>query len=90
MRSKLISAAAIAAIAGFAGLPAGASAAHCENAEGTSPGFSWFGTVHVKNADHNGDEPGSPEGGATHAGTPGASNCRETAGSPSDSAPGQN
>lgn len=86
---KMLSSAAVIAVAAFAAMPAGASAAHCENAEGTSPGFSYFGTDHVQETDHNGDEPGSPEGGATHAGTPGASNCRETAGSPSDSAPGQ-
>ena len=61
-----------------------ASAGHCENDEGTSPGFSYFGTTPVQNADHNGEEAGQPEGGQNgpHAGTPGASNCRETAGSP--------
>ena len=29
-----------------------ASAAHCVDTEATSPGFSYFGTVHVKMADH--------------------------------------
>lgn len=77
-----------AAMAGGLALSAAApaSAAHCENAEGTSPGFSYFGTTHVQNADHNGEEAGQPEGkNRPHAGTPGASNCRETAGSPDQS-----
>ena len=81
----------IAAIAGAAlmAAPAVAPAAHCQNADGTSPGFSYFGTTHVQNADHNGGEPGQPEGQGAHAGTSGASNCRETTGSPSERAPGQ-
>ncbi|MDP9394825.1 MAG: hypothetical protein M3Q27_11515 [Actinomycetota bacterium] len=62
-----------------------ASAAHCQNAERTSPGFSYFGTDHVQEADHA--EGGNP---GPHAGTSGASNCRATTGSPSDRAPGRN
>ncbi len=60
----------------------GASAAHC--VQGDSPGFSYFGIDHVKESAH-------PEGGnpGPHAGTSGASNCRETTGSPSSRAPGQ-
>ncbi len=84
MRKKLRAAAvAGAAMSALAFVPAGASAAHC--VEGDSPGFSYFGTDHVKEADH-------PEGGnpGPHAGTSGASNCRDTTGSPSERAPGQN
>ena len=85
MRKRLGTAAAIAGIAAFAVAPSGASAAHCQNAEKTSPGFSYFGTDHVQESTH-------PEGGnpGPHAGTSGASNCRETTGSPSQRAPGQN
>lgn len=59
-----------------------ASAAHC--VEGESPGFSYFGTDHVQEADHA--EGGNP---GPHMGTSGASNCRETTGSPSERAPGR-
>ena len=83
MRIKLSSAAVVAAVAAFGFAPGGASAAHCTSPDGTSPGFSYFGTTHVQNADHNGEEAGQPEGQGAHAGTSGASNCRETAGSPS-------
>lgn len=64
------------------GTSGAALAAHC--VEGGSPGFSYFGTDHVQEADH-------PEGGnpGPHAGTSGASNCRETTGSPSERAPGR-
>ena len=55
-----------------------ASAAHCVSPEGTSPGFSYFGTDFVK------------EKGAQGAATPGASSCRADTGSPSERAPGQN
>ena len=81
MRIKLVTLA-VAAVTALAVVPAGASAAHC--VEGDSPGFSYFGTDHVQEADH-------PEGGnpGPHAGTSGASNCRETTGSPSERAPGQ-
>lgn len=68
-----------------------ANAAHCVSPEGDSPGFSYFGNDHVQEKDHNGAEPGQPEGGKVHAGTPGASNCNATTpGSPSDRAPGKN
>ncbi len=73
--------------------PAGpASAAHCVAPAGepSSPGFSYFGTDHVQETDHNGGAPGQPEGGTAHMGNPGASNCRTTTGSPSERAPGQN
>ena len=68
----------------------GASAAHCTGPAGAepSPGFSYYGTTHVAEQDaHN----GTPEGGnpGPHAGTSGASNCRETTGSPSERAPGR-
>ena len=63
------------------GTAGAASAAHC--LEGDSPGFSYFGTDHVQKADHaEGNNPG-------HMGTPGASNCRDTTGSPSERAPGR-
>ena len=68
----------------LAGIPvASVSAAHC--VEGSSPGFSYFGTDHVQESTH-------AEGGkrGPHAGTSGASNCRETTGSPSQRAPGRN
>ena len=86
MRRKLSSAVvAIAAVAALAAVPTGASAAHCQNAEKTSPGFSYFGTDHVKESNHA--EGGNP---GPHMGTSGASNCRATTGSPSERAPGQN
>ena len=47
------------------------------------PGFSYFGRVHVQSAAHD------SEGKGVHAGTSGASNCRDTTGSPSDRAPGK-
>ena len=90
MRKKLGSAMAVAAVAAFAVVPSSASAAHCQDAAKTSPGFSYFGTDHVQETDHNGPAPGQPEGGNVHMGTPGASNCRETTGSPSKRAPGRN
>ena len=62
-----------------------ASAAHCVDTEKSSPGFSYFGTDHVQEVDHA--EGGNP---GPHMGTSGASNCRDTTGSPSDRAPGQN
>jgi len=73
------------AVTAFAGgsvlLSAGeASAAHC--VEGDSPGFSYFGTTHVQEADHN--------EGQNSAHSPGASSCRADTGSPSERAPGQN
>ena len=74
------------------GAAGGASAAHCVDPEtGTSPGFSYFGNDHVQEKDHNGAEPGQPEGGKVgpHAGTSGASNCLETSGNPSKRAPGR-
>ncbi len=91
MRKKLGTAAAVAAMAAFAMAPAGASAAHCVAPAGEepSPGFSYFGNDHVAEEDAHG---GTPEGGnpGPHAGTSGASNCRDTTGSPSDRAPGKN
>jgi hypothetical protein len=62
-----------------------ASAAHCQSATMDSPGFSYFGTDHVQESTHA--EGGNP---GPHAGTSGASNCRETTGSPSERAPGRN
>ena len=92
MRKKLSAAAAVAAVAAVAIVPSSASAAHCVAPAGepSSPGFSYFGTDHVQETDHNGAAPGQPEGGNAHMGNPGASNCRETTGSPSDRAPGRN
>ena len=70
----------------LAGIPvASASAAHCVDAGGTTPGFSYFGNDHVQEADHA--EGGNP---GPHAGTSGASNCLATSGNPSGRAPGQN
>ncbi len=84
MRRKFCSAAVLGAMTVFAALPTGASAAHCVDAGNTAPGFSYFGTDHVQEATHaEGRTPG-------HMGTPGASNCRERTGSPSERAPGQN
>jgi hypothetical protein len=85
MRHKLGSAAAVVALAAVGLAPSAASAAHCQNVEGTSPGYSYFGTDHVQEATHA--EGGNP---GPHAGTSGASNCRATTGSPSERAPGQN
>ncbi len=71
----------------LAGLPSGsASAAHC--VEGDSPGFSYFGTDHVKETEHA--TPGEGGNPGPHMGTPGASNCLETQGNPSERAPGRN
>ena len=78
-RGLLASAFCVGALVAGAG---SASAAHC--LEGDSPGFSYFGTDHVQEADHA--EGGNP---GPHAGTSGASNCRETTGSPSERAPGR-
>lgn len=64
-----------------------ASAAHCTGTTAedmSSPGFSYFGTDHVQEATHA--EGGNP---GPHMGTSGASNCRETTGSPSERAPGR-
>ena len=83
MRRRLTTGLVVAAAATAALAPAGASAAHCVSGEGDSPGFSWFG-AHVQSTDHK--EGGNP---GPHAGTSGASNCRETTGSPSERAPGQ-
>ena len=90
-RTRLTSLAAIASMAALAIGPGSAGAAHCVSEEGDSPGFSYYGTDHVQDTDHNGEGPGQPEGGKNgpHAGTSGASNCRETSGSPSERAPGQ-
>ena len=63
---------------------AGASAAHCLDPAGTTPGFAYFGTTHVQLADHA--EGGNP---GPHAGTSGASSCRDTTGSPAERAPGR-
>ena len=81
-KKKIILAAAFAAMSSL--MVAGpASAAHC--VKGDSPGFSYFGTDHVQEAEHA--EGGNP---GPHMGTSGASNCLETTGSPSERAPGQN
>ncbi|MEO6712025.1 MAG: hypothetical protein ABIM89_01190 [Mycobacteriales bacterium] len=87
MKKKLAYAFVTAALVGGMGLASTgtASAAHCQNAEKTSPGFSYFGTDHVQEATHA--EGGNP---GPHMGTSGASNCRATTGSPSVRAPGQN
>ena len=77
----LVSLLAVSAV-GFSGSQA--NAAHCVAPAADSPGFSYFGTDHVQEATHK--EGGNP---GPHAGTPGASNCRETQGSPSVRAPGK-
>jgi len=87
---KFVAGLAVAGILGGAtlfGSAESASAAHCVAPEGeeSAPGFSYFGRDHVKEADHA--EGGNP---GPHAGTSGASNCRDTTGSPSVRAPGQN
>lgn len=66
--------------------PGTASAAHCiaPAGEPSSPGFSYFGRDHVQESTHA--EGGNP---GPHAGTSGASNCRDTTGSPSERAPGR-
>ncbi len=71
-----------------------ASAGHCVvvdadgNVTGDTPGFSYFGTDHVKDSDHNeGNNEDNPH-------TPGASNCSDLTidenVSPSERAPGRN
>lgn len=86
MKKRLAYAVIVTAMSGgmIVGTSGAASAAHCQNAEKTSPGFSYFGTDHVQEATHA--EGGNP---GPHAGTSGASNCRETTGSPSLRAPGR-
>lgn len=76
----------VALAASLAVFPATASAAHClaPAGEAPMPGFSYFGRDHVQESTHA--EGGNP---GPHAGTSGASNCRETTGSPSNRAPGQ-
>ena len=88
MKKKLTTGITVAALAAVAAVPSGASAAHCTAPAGAepTPGFSYFGTVHVQGAAHD-REGGNP---GPHMGTSGASNCRETTGSPSDRAPGRN
>ena len=92
MKAKLAAVLSVAAMAALSVGTSGASAAHCvaPTGEPSSPGFSYFGTDHVQETDHNGAAPGQSEGGNAHMGNPGASNCRETTGSPSERAPGQN
>jgi hypothetical protein len=85
-RKKLVTGMTVTALTALAAVPSGASAAHCTDRTGTTPGFSYFGTVHVKQDAHD-REGGNP---GPHMGTPGASNCRDTTGSPSDRAPGRN
>ena len=69
---------------GFSGSQA--NAAHCVAPAGepAAPGFSYFGREHVQETDHK--EGGNP---GPHQGTPGASNCFETQGNPSERAPGK-
>ncbi|WP_336920789.1 hypothetical protein [Aquipuribacter sp. SD81] len=83
MKTAVLTFATALVAAGGIALAGPASAAHCIDADGTSPGFSWFG-VHARTVDHA--EGGNP---GPHAGTSGASNCLETTGSPSDRAPGR-
>ncbi|MBA2551476.1 MAG: hypothetical protein H0V13_10575 [Nocardioidaceae bacterium] len=84
MLTKLAKAVAVTAmVSGSVLLSAGgASAAHCVSPEGDSPGFSYFGTDHVQEADH-------AEGANNGVHSPGASSCRADTGSPSDRAPGK-
>jgi hypothetical protein len=86
MRKRIGSIAALAATAAVVAIPSSASAAHCTAPAGAAPtpGFSYFGKVHVQSAAHD-REGGNP---GPHMGTSGASNCRETTGSPSERAPG--
>ena len=79
MKKVLSSAFATAIVAGaiVIGTAGPASAAHCLDSAGTSPGFSWFG-VHARATT---DAEGSKAG--PHMGTSGASNCLETTGNPS-------
>ena len=87
MKKKLAYAFILATMTGglIAGTSGVATAAHCQNTEMSSPGFSYFGTVHLQAASHA--EGGNP---GPHMGTSGASNCLETTGSPSLRAPGRN
>ena len=68
--------------------PGTASAAHwvAQPGEPSLPGFSYFGRDHVASEDPHRAEGGNP---GPHAGTSGASNCRDTTGSPSERAPGR-
>ena len=86
---KIVYAILTAAMAGSVAMSTGgaASAAHCTGTTAedmSSPGFSYFGTDHVQEAGHA--EGGNP---GPHGGSSGASNCRDTTGSPSERAPGR-
>ncbi|MET3767914.1 hypothetical protein ABIB15_000586 [Marisediminicola sp. UYEF4] len=87
MKKKLAYAFILATMTGgiIAGTSGAATAAHCQNTEMSSPGFSYFGTDHVQEASHA--EGGNP---GPHMGTSGASNCLATTGNPSLRAPGRN
>lgn len=80
MKKMLATASAIAVAASLSFGAAGASAAHC--VEGSSPGFSYFGSE--ANKEHQ-NMRGSFDGGVSQ----GASICRDRTGSPSNRAPGQ-
>jgi hypothetical protein len=87
MKKKLAAIAfAGASLAMFAGAPS-AGAAHC--VEGDSAGYSYFGTDHVQEADHNEGIRHGADPEVEGSGTPGASGCRSTDTSPSDRAPGK-
>ena len=91
MKKKLAAIAfAGASLAMFAGAPS-AGAAHCvaPAQEESTPGYSYFGTDHVQEADHNEGTRHGADPDAGVEGTPGASGCRDADTSPSDRAPGQ-
>ena len=69
---------AIVASAIVLGSAGAASAAHCLDSTGTSPGFSWFGAHARATTDAEGGKAGP------HMGTSGASNCLESTGNPSE------
>ena len=76
----------------LAAVPSGAFAAHCvaPATEPSSPGFSYFGTDHVKGSTHpEGGNPG-PHVALDGTRSSGASACRDATGSPSNRAPGKN
>lgn len=83
MKKKLAALAFAGASLGMLIAAPSAGAGHCVDAADTTPGFSYFGTTHVQSDAHDN------EGGPKHAGTPGASNCNETSGTPSERAPGR-
>ncbi|MBW3639793.1 MAG: hypothetical protein KY451_08095 [Actinobacteria bacterium] len=73
------------------GTDGAASAGHCVAPanEESSPGFSYFGTDHVQEANHAEGSKEGPHVAPDGTRSSGASGCRDATGSPSERAPGK-